>query len=83
MGTRTGDIDPGVAWYLIKNQALSPKQFNHLINHESGLLGISETSADMRELLKTQGADRRAAEAVELFCYQTKNCRNHVVESDY
>jgi acetate kinase len=72
MGTRTGDIDPGVAWYLIKNQALSPKQFNHLINHESGLLGISETSADMRELLKTQGADRRAAEAVELFCYQTK-----------
>ena len=72
MGTRTGDIDPGVAWYLMKAEALSPKQFNHLINHESGLLGISETSADMRELLKVQQTDSRAAEAIELFCYQTK-----------
>jgi acetate kinase len=72
MGTRTGDIDPGVAWYLMKSGALSPKQFNQLINHESGLLGISETSADVRELLKFQKTDIRAAEAIELFCYQTK-----------
>jgi acetate kinase len=72
MGTRTGDLDPGVAWYLIKSEALSPKQFNHLVNHESGLLGISETSADVKELLKIQGTDSRAAEAIELFCYQTK-----------
>lgn len=72
MGTRTGDIDPGVAWYLIKSRALSPKQFNHLVNHESGLLGISETSADMRELLKIMETDKRAAQAVELFCYQAR-----------
>ena len=72
MGTRTGDLDPGVAWYLMKSAALSPHQFNHLINHESGMLGVSETSADMRELLKNQETDTRAAEAVELFCYQTK-----------
>ncbi|RKR84684.1 acetate kinase [Mucilaginibacter gracilis] len=72
MGTRSGDLDPGVAWYLMKSQSLSPKQFNHLLNHESGLLGISETSADMRELLKIQANDRRAAEAVELFCYQVR-----------
>ena len=72
MGTRTGDLDPGVAWYLIKNEKLSPHQFNHLINHESGLLGISETSSDMRELLKSQKSDTRAAEAIELFCYQAK-----------
>jgi len=72
MGTRTGDLDPGVAWYLMKSGALSPKQFNHLVNHESGLLGISETSSDMRELIKHQTTDSRAAEAVEFFCYQTK-----------
>ena len=39
MGTRTGDLDPGVAWYLMQAEKLSPEQFSHLINHESGLLG--------------------------------------------
>ena len=72
MGTRTGDLDPGVAWYLMKEEKLSPKQFSHLINHESGLLGISETIADMRELMNDEYIDSRAAEAIELFCYQTK-----------
>jgi acetate kinase len=72
MGTRTGDLDPGVAWYLMQYERLDPKEFNHLINHESGLLGISETSADMRELMKIEDRDERAAEAIELFCYQTK-----------
>ena len=52
MSTRTGDIDPGVAWYLMQSEKLSPKEFNHLINHESGLLGISGTSPDMQELMK-------------------------------
>lgn len=74
MGTRTGDLDPGVAWYLMKAQNLTPNQFNHLVNHESGLLGISETSSDMQELLNSQKHDKRAAEAVELFCYETKKC---------
>jgi len=76
MGTRTGDLDPGVAWYLLQNEKLTPKQFSHLINHESGLLGVSEKSSDMRELLKTANSSQPSAnnckEAIELFCYQTK-----------
>jgi acetate kinase len=72
MGTRPGDLDPGVAWYMMRSENLTPKQFNNLINHESGLLGISETSADMRDLLSKETTDIRAAEAVELFCYQAK-----------
>jgi acetate kinase len=72
MGTRTGDMDPGVAWYLIKIGNLTPKQFNNLINHESGLLGVSETSSDMRDLLGRQADDVRAADAVALFCYQAR-----------
>jgi acetate kinase len=72
MGTRPGDLDPGVAWYLMRSENLTPKQFNHIINHESGLLGVSETSSDMRDLIERQTSDVRAAEAVELFCYQTR-----------
>ncbi len=72
MGTRPGDLDPGVAWYMMKSENLSPKQFNTLINHESGLLGISETSSDMYDLIKRQASDIRATEAVELFCYTAR-----------
>jgi acetate kinase len=72
MGTRPGDLDPGVAWYMMKSENLTPKQFNNLINHESGLLGISETSSDMRDMLANESDDIRAAEAVALFCYQAK-----------
>jgi acetate kinase len=72
MGTRTGDLDPGVATYLMQSAGLTVTQFNHLINHESGLLGVSETSSDMRDLLTTQASDVRAAEAVDFFCYQTR-----------
>ena len=72
MGTRPGDLDPGVAWYMMRSENLTPKQFNTLINHESGLLGVSETSSDMHDLLDHQKSDIRAAEAVELFCYQAR-----------
>ncbi len=72
MGTRPGDLDPGVAWYLMKSENLTPKQFNNLINHDSGLLGVSETSSDIRDLLAKESDDVRAAEAVSLFCYQAK-----------
>jgi len=72
MGTRPGDLDPGVASYLMRSEHLSPEQFNNLINHECGLLGVSETSSDMRDLIERQGNDVRAAEAVELFCYHTR-----------
>lgn len=72
MGTRTGDLDPGVAWYMMQNEQMTPRQFNHLINRESGLLGVSETSSDMLELLGKEGTDVRAAEAIALFCYQAR-----------
>jgi acetate kinase len=72
MGTRPGDLDPGVAWYMMRSENLNPKQFNNLINHESGLLGVSETSSDMQDLLAQESRDVRAAEAVALFCYQAK-----------
>jgi acetate kinase len=71
MGTRCGDLDPGVAEYLMRVENLSPSEFNHLVNHESGLLGVSETSSDMRVLLRARASDQRAADAVDLFCYQT------------
>ena len=72
MGTRSGDLDPGVAWTMMQREHLTPKQFNHLVNHESGLLGMSGTSSDMRDLLTLAPTDERAAEAIDVFCYQVK-----------
>ena len=72
MGTRTGDIDPGIALYMMKTEDLLPHEFNDLINHQSGMLGISETSSDMRDLLDLEKTDIRAAQAVDLFCYQAR-----------
>ena len=72
MGTRSGDLDPSVAWYMMQAENLTPKQFNNLINHDCGLLGVSETSSDMRDLLAHESEDARAAEAVGMFCYQVK-----------
>jgi len=73
MGTRSGDIDPGVASYMMK-QGLNAGQFNDMINHRSGLLGISQTSSDMQELLQKENNDPRAREAISLFSYQVKKC---------
>jgi len=72
MGTRSGDLDPGLAWYLAQTEHMSTEQFHRMVNHESGLLGVSETSADLRDLLARETNDVRAAEAVALFCYQVK-----------
>jgi len=72
MSTRSGDLDPGLAPYLERTEHLTTQQFYKMVNHESGLLGISETSSDMRDLLAQEGDDVRAAEAVALFCYQAK-----------
>jgi acetate kinase len=72
MSTRSGDLDPGLAPYLLRTEQMSTKQFYEMVNHQSGLLGISETSPDMRDLLAREAADVRAAEAVALFCYQAK-----------
>ncbi len=72
MSTRSGDLDPGLGWYLAQTEDISAQQFNKMINHESGLLGVSETSSDLRDLLGREASDIRAAEAVALFCYQVK-----------
>src|SRR5665648_234046 len=72
MSTRSGDLDPGLVWYLARTEEMSAKQFNEMVNFQSGLLGISETSSDMSDLLDREKKDVRAAEAVALFCYQVK-----------
>jgi acetate kinase len=72
MGTRSGDLDPGMVSYLARTEQITISQVNKMINQESGLLGVSETSSDMRDLLECEKDDVRAAEAVDLFCYQAK-----------
>jgi acetate kinase len=72
MSTRSGDLDPGLVWYLANAEKMSAQQFNEMANSKSGLLGISETSSDMHDLLDREAQDVRAAEAVALFCYQVK-----------
>ena len=72
MSTRSGDMDPGLAAYLMQSGKLTIEQFSHLVNHESGLLGVSGTSSDMRDLLLRETSDLCAFEAVELFCYQVR-----------
>ena len=72
MSTRSGDLDPGLVAFLGRSEQMTETQFDRMIHHESGLLGVSETSSDMRDLLAREAADVRAAEAVALFCYQAK-----------
>ncbi len=72
MGARTGDLDPGVMDYLVRTDDLTAGQFRRMVNHESGLLGVSEISSDMRDLLAQEATDVRAADAIALFCYQAK-----------
>ena len=74
MSTRSGDLDPGLVLYLARTEKMSAKQFNEMITSHSGLLGISETSSDMRDLLEHETRDVRAREAVALFCYRVKKC---------
>jgi acetate kinase len=74
MSTRSGDLDPGLVWYLARTEKMGARQFNEMVNFQSGLLGVSETSSDMRDLLDREAQDARAAEAVALFCYQVKKC---------
>ena len=72
MGTRSGDLDPSVPLFLLEERGMSPTQVSDLVNKQAGLLGVSGTSADMRDLLERGTSDPRAAEAVALFCYQAK-----------
>ena len=72
MSTRTGDLDPGLVYYLARTERMSAARFQQLVNHESGLLGVPAISSDLRDLLAQEAGDVRAAEAVALFCYQAK-----------
>ncbi|HEX4263692.1 MAG TPA: acetate/propionate family kinase [Verrucomicrobiae bacterium] len=72
MSTRSGDLDPGLVTFLARSEKMTTAQFDQMVNRESGLLGVSETSPDMRDLLARESKDVRAAEAVALFCYQAK-----------
>lgn len=71
MSTRSGDLDPGIAW-LFMQQGMDAKTFSDLINHQSGLFGISGISADMKELLQLEKEHMNAALAIDIFCYQIK-----------
>jgi acetate kinase len=72
MSTRSGDLDPGIFPYLARTEGLTAEQFSDMVNHQSGLLGISETSSDVRDLLASETHDPRAADALALFCYQAR-----------
>ena len=72
MSTRTGDLDPGVVSFLARTEGMGPAEFHQMANHESGLLGVSQLSSDMRDLLEREAVDVRAAEAVGLYCYQAR-----------
>ena len=72
MATRSGDLDPGLVRFLSRTEGITADQFDNLVNKQSGLLGVSETSSDVRDLLARQNVDIRASEAIELFCYQAK-----------
>ena len=72
MSTRSGDVDPGLVGFFASTEKMSAEQFHQMANHESGLLGVSEISSDMRDLITREANDQRAADAVALFCYQVK-----------
>ena len=72
MGTRTGDLDPGVMLFLLQQGRLSTEGLRDLVNRRSGMLGVSGLSDDMRDLLEAEQLNPAAHEAVELFCYQAR-----------
>lgn len=74
MSTRSGDLDPGVILYLLRSRNFSIGDLDDAVNRDGGLLGISELSSDVRELLAARSTDSRAADAIEVFCYQAKKC---------
>ena len=74
MSTRGGDMDPGVAWYMMEKEKLTPMQFNNIINHECGIIAVSGTSSDINDLIEIQHTDKNAERAMDLFCYQIKKC---------
>ena len=72
MSTRSGDLDPGVVLYLLKQKNMTAEQVDEIINRKGGMMGVSGMIGDMRALLARENKDARAKEAVKLFCYQAK-----------
>ena len=72
MGTRPGDMDPGLLLYLMRTEKLTPQQMDDFINQKCGLIGLSDGISDMRDLLSKQDTDSPAADAVNVFCYQAR-----------
>ena len=72
MSTRSGDLDPGVIVYLLRDKGMDAPALNELVNKKSGLIGLSGISSDVKELLDRERENPRAAAAIELFCYQAK-----------
>jgi acetate kinase len=72
MGTRSGDLDPSVLLYLMNTNHLNAAELEDLVDHKSGLLGVSSVSPDMKTLLERRGSDPQAALAIEMFCYQLR-----------
>jgi acetate kinase len=70
MSTRSGDLDPGILIYLLEEKGLRPSGLSDLVNQQSGLLGVSGLSSDMRDLLGKEESEAHARQAVDLFCYQ-------------
>ncbi|MCC5797743.1 MAG: acetate/propionate family kinase [Methylophaga sp.] len=72
MGSRSGDLDPGLFGLLNRIEDMSAEQFDHMIHHQSGLVGVSDYSSDMQQLLAKRANDSNVAEAIDSFCYQTR-----------
>jgi acetate kinase len=74
MGTRSGDLDPAILDFISEKEGLGLANVDAILNKQSGLLGISGLTADMRELMAevAENGDRRAALAIDLFCYRVK-----------
>jgi acetate kinase len=72
MSTRSGDLDPGLVWYLARTEKITGQKFHDMVHHQSGLVGVSETSPDMRDLFAREKTDVRAAEAIAMFCYHAR-----------
>ncbi|VTU22249.1 acetate/propionate family kinase [Variovorax sp. PBL-E5] len=72
MSTRTGDLDPGVLVYLMREKKLDAAQLEALVNERAGLLGISGVSGDMRRLREAAASNAQARLAVEMFCYSVR-----------
>ncbi len=72
MGTRPGDLDPGVMLYLLQEKRLRPFTVADIINHHAELQAVSGMTPDMQELLRAEATESHAAKAIALFCYQAK-----------